>query len=64
MITTLFLQILSGGYVVLSKLSVEALMVHGAIISLFFGALCFLCWRALQKPTQKHLIEETVNDTI
>ncbi len=41
------LQVLSGAYVVLSHLTLTAMMVHSAVITLLFGALSYLCLQAL-----------------
>lgn len=43
-------QILSGGYVVLSRLHIYATTLHSAGITLLFGTLCYLCLQSLKKP--------------
>lgn len=43
---SLILQIISGGYVVLSKLSVDSLMLHSTFVSIYFGSLSYLCYLA------------------
>lgn len=43
----IMLQVASGGYVVLSKLTLTAMMVHSALITLLFGVLSYLCMQAL-----------------
>ncbi|BCJ87068.1 COX15/CtaA family protein [Effusibacillus dendaii] len=44
-VITLILQIFSGGYLVLSKLSVDSLMLHNTFVSLFFASLSYLCYQ-------------------
>lgn len=47
---TIILQIFSGGYVVLSQLSVVSLMVHSTFVSLFFVSLSYLCYQVTVHP--------------
>lgn len=47
---TFILQIFSGGYVILSELSVESLMLHGTFVTVFFGSLSYLCYQVSVYP--------------
>lgn len=46
-LVTIALQVLSGGYVVLSKLSVTSLMIHATFVSIFFAALSYLLYASI-----------------
>lgn len=50
------LQVVGGGYVVLSTLSLASTLLHGAIVSALFGSLSYLCLQVLPEPklVQKH----------
>ncbi|WP_200890121.1 COX15/CtaA family protein, partial [Bradyrhizobium japonicum] len=43
-------QVLSGGWVVLSKLHLYATIFHSAVITCLFGILCYLCVQVLKSP--------------
>lgn len=43
-------QVLSGGWVILSHLSMTAMMVHSAIVTCLFGALSYLCLQVSREP--------------
>lgn len=44
------LQVLSGGWVILSRLTMTAMMVHSAIITALFGVLGYLCLQVTREP--------------
>ena len=44
------LQSLSGAFVVWTQLDIFATMSHGLFVSLFFGALCYICVHSLPRP--------------
>jgi len=43
-------QVLSGGWVILSRLTLTAMMVHSAIITALFGVLGYLCLQVTREP--------------
>lgn len=43
-------QILSGGWVILSRLTLTSMMVHSAIITALFGVLGYMCLQATKEP--------------
>lgn len=45
-------QVLSGGWVVLSRLHLYATLTHSAVITCLFGVLCYLCVQTLRQPQQ------------
>ncbi|MFM1653191.1 COX15/CtaA family protein [Brevibacillus sp. B_LB10_24] len=55
------IQVLSGGWVVYSRLIIYATLFHSAVITCLFGVLCYLCLQALKQPQdskqEKSLIE-------
>ncbi|HLS90627.1 MAG TPA: heme A synthase [Limnochordia bacterium] len=46
----IILQVLSGGWVILSRLTMTAMMVHSAIITALFGVLGYLCLQVTREP--------------
>lgn len=44
------LQSMSGAFVVWTQLDIFTTMSHGLFVSLFFGALCYLCLHTLPRP--------------
>jgi len=43
-------QVLSGGWVILSRLTMTSMMTHSAIITALFGALGYLCLQVTKEP--------------
>ncbi|RNB85950.1 heme A synthase [Brevibacillus fluminis] len=43
-------QVFSGGYVILSKLSLFATIFHSFVITCLFGVMCYLCLQSLKGP--------------
>lgn len=43
-------QVLSGGWVILSRLTLTSMMVHSAIITALFGVLAYMCLQATREP--------------
>lgn len=43
-------QVLSGGWVILSRLTMTSMMVHSAIITALFGALGYMCLQVVKEP--------------
>ena len=43
-------QILSGGWVILSRLTMTSMMVHSAIITVLFGVLGYMCLQVVKEP--------------
>jgi heme a synthase len=43
-------QALEGAYVVSSRLDLFSTLAHGALVSLLFGSLCYLCLHVLPRP--------------
>lgn len=46
-------QILSGGYVVLTGISLIPSLLHNVIISALFGVLCYLCFQSLDQKQEE-----------
>lgn len=46
----LILQVLGGGYLILSRLSITSMMAHAIIVTLLFGALSYLCLLSFPEP--------------
>lgn len=44
------MQVLVGGWVILSFLTLPAMMVHSALVTALFGVLSYLCMQALPEP--------------
>lgn len=44
-------QVLSGGLVVFANLELYATLIHSAIITVFFGVLCYLSLQTLKRPS-------------
>jgi heme a synthase len=44
-VITMVLQIFSGGYVILSSMSLGSLLLHSTFVSVFFGSLSYLCYK-------------------
>lgn len=60
----LVLQVLGGGYVVLSRLSLTAMMLHSIVITLLFGALSYLCLQSFPEPKEALAPKEAVRAAV
>ncbi|MFD2370507.1 heme A synthase [Brevibacillus sp. GCM10020057] len=45
-----FLQVFSGGFVILSRLHLYTTLLHSMIITILFGVICYMCLQAGKKP--------------
>lgn len=46
-------QVLSGGWVVLSRLTLYSTIFHSAVITCLFGIICYMCLQSLKGPERK-----------
>ncbi|MED1874430.1 COX15/CtaA family protein [Brevibacillus borstelensis] len=44
------IQVLSGGWVVLSRLTLYSTIFHSAVITCLFGTMCYMCLQSLKAP--------------
>src|SRR5690606_37584635 len=48
----LIAQVLGGGFVILSRLTITSMMLHSIIVTLLFGAQSLLCLQSLREPKE------------
>jgi len=53
------LQGISGGFVVLTKLSIASTLVHSGLIMLLFGVQSYLCLHTISRPARAHNTQPT-----
>lgn len=54
------LQVLNGGVIILTELSLSMVMVHSALITLLFGVLAYVAMQVMREPTAMPLAEGSV----
>ena len=60
---TLLLQSLVGAAIVFSRMSIYSTLSHAAVVSLFFGALAYLCLNTLPRPSSARTSERRTERT-
>ncbi|MGE5704466.1 MAG: heme A synthase, partial [Clostridia bacterium] len=53
-------QVLSGGFVVLSQLSLFATIFHSIVITMLFSVLSYLCLQSIKAPQEQTIRSQTI----